>query len=86
MSVNVRVVLLVGHDTTLYTLVTIVSTKRYTITSYPKSDEPFGVRFHFLKIFEEPTSVDVKVVLLVRYDKTMYTRINEKIDSHITKI
>ena len=31
-------------------------------------------------------SVDVRVVLLVGYDKTMYTRINEKIDSHITKI
>jgi hypothetical protein len=36
-----------------------------------------------LKIFEEPTSVDVRVVLLVGYDKTMYTRINEKIDYHI---
>ena len=31
-------------------------------------------------------SVDAKVVLLVEDDKTMYTRINEKIDSHITKI
>jgi hypothetical protein len=30
-------------------------------------------------------SVDVRVVLLVGYDKTMYTRINEKIDSHITE-
>ena len=40
----------------------------------------------FLKIFEEPTSVDVRVVLLVGYDKTMYTCINEKIDSHITEI
>ena len=39
-----------------------------------------------MKIFEEPTSVDVRVVLLVGYDKTMYTRINEKIDSHITEI
>ena len=31
-------------------------------------------------------SVNVRVVLLVEKDKTMYTRINEKIDSHITKI
>jgi hypothetical protein len=31
-------------------------------------------------------SVDVRVVLLVGYDKTLYTRINEKIDSHITEI
>ena len=34
-------------------------------------------------------SVNVKVILLVGYDKTMYmmvTRLNEKIDSHITKI
>jgi hypothetical protein len=46
-SVNVRVVLLVKDDTTLYKMVTNVSTKRWTITSYPKFDEPFGVRFHF---------------------------------------
>ena len=39
-----------------------------------------------MKIFKEPTSVDVRVVLLVGYDKTMYTRVNEKIDSHITEI
>ena len=30
-------------------------------------------------------SVDVRVVLLVGYDKTMYTRVNEKINSHITE-
>jgi hypothetical protein len=30
-------------------------------------------------------SVNVRVILLVGYDKTMYTGINEKIDSHITK-
>ena len=54
MSVNVRVILFVEDDTTLYKMVTNVSTKRWTITSYPKFDEPFGVRFHFLKIFEEP--------------------------------
>jgi hypothetical protein len=46
-SVNVRVVLLVKDDTTLYKMVTNVSTKRWTITSYPKFDEPFGVRFYF---------------------------------------
>ena len=39
-----------------------------------------------LKDFWEPVSVDVRVVLLVGYDKTMYMRINEKMDSHITKI
>jgi hypothetical protein len=31
-------------------------------------------------------SVNVRVVLLVGYDKTMYTCINEKLDSHITEI
>jgi hypothetical protein len=31
-------------------------------------------------------SVNVRVILLVRCGKTMYTRINEKIDSHITEI
>ena len=38
-----------------------------------------------MKIFEEPTSVDVIIVLLVGYDTTLYMRINEKIDSHITE-
>jgi hypothetical protein len=47
MSINARVALLVKDDATLYTMVTIVPTKRWTITSYPKFDEPFGVRFHF---------------------------------------
>jgi hypothetical protein len=45
-SVNVRVVLLVKDDMTLYTMVTNVSTKRWTLTLL-KFDEPFGVRFHF---------------------------------------
>jgi hypothetical protein len=30
-------------------------------------------------------SVNARVVLLVEDDMTMYTRINEKIDSHITE-
>jgi hypothetical protein len=61
MSVGVKVILLVGHDTTLYiprrvrnflgflcmyTMVANVPTKRWTLT-LPKLDEPFGVRFHF---------------------------------------
>jgi hypothetical protein len=46
MSVNARVVLLVGDDMTLYTMGTYISTERQTITSL-KIDEPFGVRFHF---------------------------------------
>ena len=85
MSVNVRVVLLVGYDTTLYMVITIVPTKRWILT-LPKFDEPFGVRFHFEIFWRKPMSVNARVILLVGYDKTMYTRINEKIDSHITKI
>jgi hypothetical protein len=50
MSVNVRVVLLVEDDMTLYTMVTIVPTKRWTLT-LPKIDEPFGVQFHFERFF-----------------------------------
>jgi hypothetical protein len=65
MSVNARVVLLVEDDTTLYKMATNVSTKRWTITSYPKFDEPFGVRFHFENFWREPMSVNVRVVLLV---------------------
>ena len=43
------------------------STKKWTFTS-PKIDKPFGVRFHFGKIFWEPMSVGVRVVLLVEDD------------------
>jgi hypothetical protein len=39
------------------------STKRWTFT-LSKFDEPFGVRFYF-ENFWEPTSIGVKVVLLV---------------------
>ena len=79
MSVNARVVLLVEDDATLYTMVTIVPTKRWTITFYPKFDEPFDVRFlFFLKIFDEPTSVDVRVVLLVEDDLTLYAMYQRK--------
>jgi hypothetical protein len=46
MSVDVRVVLLVEDDKTMYTMVTNVSTKRWTLT-LAKFDEPFDVRFHF---------------------------------------
>ena len=45
-SVNVRVVLLVEDDKTMYTMATSVSTKKWALT-LPKFDEPFGVRFHF---------------------------------------
>jgi hypothetical protein len=43
MSVNVRVVLLVGDDTTLYTMYQ----RKGRISHLLKIDEPFGVRFHF---------------------------------------
>jgi hypothetical protein len=72
MSINARVVLLVKDDTTLYKMVTNVSTKRWTITSYQKFDEPFGVRFHFENFWREPMSVDVIIVLLVGDDLTLY--------------
>jgi hypothetical protein len=42
------------------------STKRWTFT-LSKFDEPFGVRFHF-ENFWEPTSIGVKVILLVGGD------------------
>jgi hypothetical protein len=52
MSVNVRVVLLVEDDMTLYTMVTIAPTKRWTLT-LPKIDKPFSIRFHFERFFLE---------------------------------
>jgi hypothetical protein len=75
MSVNAKVVLLVEDDMTLYKRVTNVSTKRWTITSYPKFDEPFGVRFHFENFWREPMSVDVIIVLLVEDDLILYTMV-----------
>jgi hypothetical protein len=58
MSVSVKVILLVGHDKTLYIAIefwkllgfTSVSTERWTLT-LPKFDEPFGIRFHFKRFF-----------------------------------
>ena len=72
MSIDARVVLLVEDDKTMYTMATSVSTKRWTLT-LPKFGEPFGVQFHFEKFFFwEPALVDMRVILLVEYDKTMY--------------
>jgi hypothetical protein len=71
-SVNARVVLLVKEDTTLHTMVTNVSTKRWTLTLL-KFDEPFGVRFHFERFFWKPMSVNARVILLVEDDMTLYT-------------
>ena len=65
-----RVVLLVENDTTLYTMAISVSTNRWTLT-LPKLNEPFGIRFHFER-FLGTASVDVRVILLVEYDETMY--------------
>jgi hypothetical protein len=74
MSVNVRVVLLVEDDMTLYTMYQLYQRKG-RLSHLLKFDKPFGVRFHFLKIFEEPTSVDVIIVLLVEDDLTLYTMV-----------
>ena len=74
-SVDVRDVLLVEDDKTMYTMATSISTKRWTLTS-SKFDEPFGVRFHFEKKKKKKlgtASVDVRVILWVGYDKIMYT-------------
>jgi hypothetical protein len=38
------------------------------LSHHQKFDEPFGVRFHFGRIFWEPMSVGVRVVLLVKDD------------------
>ena len=64
MLVDVRVILLVGDDKTvyipveletlgafMYMMVITASMKRWTVT-LPKFDEPFGARFHFEKFWE----------------------------------
>ena len=65
---------MVEDDKTMYTMATSVSTKRWALT-LPKFDEPFGVRFHFEIFWREPMSVNARVILLVGYDKTMYTMV-----------
>ena len=74
MSVNAKVILLVGHDKTMYTMVTHVSTKRWTLTLL-KFDKPFGVRFHFENFWREPMSINARVILLVEDDATLYTMV-----------
>jgi hypothetical protein len=59
------------------------STKRWTFT-LPKFEEPFGTRFHFEKIFWEPMSVGVRVVLLVE-DNTMDKHLHPYIESGTLK-
>jgi hypothetical protein len=71
MSVNVRVVLLVGDDTTLYTYIRINEKLDSHITENSTSLSAFGSIFE--NFWREPMSVNVRVVLLVGYDKTMYT-------------
>ena len=74
------------RTTWLYTQWLQMYQRKDGLSHYWKFDEPFGVRFHFENFWREPMSVNVRVVLLVGYDRTMHTRINEKVDSHITKI
>ena len=69
-SVNVRVVLLVGYDKTMYTRVNEKINSHIT-----KIRRAFRRSVPFLKDFWEPISVDVWVVLLVGYVKTMYTMV-----------
>jgi hypothetical protein len=72
----VRVVLLVGYDTTLYMRINEKIDSHIT-----EIRRAFRRSVPFLKDFWEPMSVNVRVVLLVGYDKTMYimvTRVSTK--------
>jgi hypothetical protein len=76
MSVDVRVVLLVGDDTTLYTMGTSYNEKLDShITENSTSLSAFG---SILKDFwREPMSVNVRVVLLVGTTR-LCTRVSTK--------
>jgi hypothetical protein len=67
MSVNARVILLVGYDKTMYTCIN-KKIDSHTI----EIRRAFRRSVPFLKDFWEPTSVNVRVVLLVGYDTTLY--------------
>ena len=66
MSVNVRVVLLVGYDKTMYTCI-----KEKIDSHITKIRRAFRRSVPFLKDFWEPMSVNVRVVLLVGYNTTL---------------
>jgi hypothetical protein len=53
--------------TCMYTMVT-THQQGDRLSYHQKFDEPFGVRFYFEKIFWEPMSVGVRVILLVGGD------------------
>jgi hypothetical protein len=76
MSVNVRVVLLVEDDLTLYTMVTSVPTKD-RLSHYQKltSLSAFGFILKDFFFFGKPMSVNARVVLLVEDDATLHTMV-----------
>ena len=67
MSVNARVILLVGYDTTMYTRINEKIDSHIT-----KIRRAFRRSVPFLKDFWEPMWVNVRVILLVGYDTTLY--------------
>jgi hypothetical protein len=67
LSVNARVILLVGYDKTMYTCINEKIDSHTT-----EIRRAFRRSVPFLKDFWEPTSVNERVVLLVGYDKTLY--------------
>ena len=70
MSVDVRVILSVGYDKTMYIMVTRLNEK---IDSHiTKIRRAFRRSVPFLEDFWKPMSVNVRVVLLVGYDTTLY--------------
>jgi hypothetical protein len=69
MSVNARVVLLVGRTTRLFTKRCINEKLDSHITEIRRA---FRRSIPFLKDFWEPMSVNVRVILLVRYGTTLY--------------
>ena len=87
MSVNVRVILLVEDDMTLYIPCGVGNSwgfHVYVHDGYKHTNEEmdshttkirraFRHLVPFWKFFWEPMSVDVKVILLVEDDKTLYT-------------
>jgi hypothetical protein len=76
MSVNAKVVLLVEDDMTLYNGAIRINEKvDYHITENRRAfrrSVPFSKDFFFWK----PMSVNVRVVLSVGYDKTLYTMVS----------
>jgi hypothetical protein len=82
MSVSAKVILLVGHDETLHDLIEFGNSwglhtyqQKGRLSHYQNSTSLSAFGSIFENFWREPVSVNVRVVLLVKDDMTLYTMV-----------